>query len=310
MFAGAAAQGAGETVAAERFLRRATEIAPEEAAAWQGLEDLYAQRYQKAATDEARRGAEDHWVESLRRLATVSSKRRKVDVKLARVLQSSHDVGRRDEAWRIWNELLATATKEAQVRVPLEAAVGMIMASSLPNGNSTKGVPADVAPLGHSSSRCAVLAKYLDFSANSASDPGSGSALDVPRLAVVERYVCEKLQGLSAGMDEADHSELVSLHSFVLSRANGMEEMSALLNKDSLVHGCSIDPIIFEACLLPLLMSRSCDLCSQLDHLERSSAEEPDSSASTYAKFLLNEYPDRPVAHLWYTCCDSSSSLI
>ena len=161
MSAGAAAQGAGETVAAERFLRRATEIAPEEAAAWQGLEDLYAQRYQKAATDE-HAVAQKTTVNllSCHCQQQTSESRRQASTGFA-VLTRCGSVATR---LANLNELLATATKEVQVRVPLEAAVGMIMASSLPNGNSTMGVPADVAPLGHSSSRCALRSQILDFS--------------------------------------------------------------------------------------------------------------------------------------------------
>ena len=179
--------------------------------------------------------------------------------------------------------------------------------------------------VGDSASRCAVLAKYLDFCVGAAESSdtaaaASESSSDTTLLAIVERYVCEKLQGLSAGMNAADHDELASLRAFVLSRAVSVAGMDALLRKESLVHGCGVAPIIFEACLLPLLMARGCDLCSQLDHVhvsvgggytaETAAASGGDKDLSSdFAKFLVDEYPDRPVAHLWYACRHGPSLL-
>ena len=63
-----------------------------------------------------------------------------------------------------------------------------------------------------------------------------------------------------------------------------MEEMSALLSKDSLARSRSIDPIIFGRLLLPSA-SRSCDLCSQLT-IWKEARLKSRQFRSTYAKFL------------------------
>ena len=314
VLAGIAARGKGDNVSAESYLCQAAEISPQETRAWQVLVDLYAQQNNSASlSSQNQQIIEDKWIGALKKLASVSQRRRKIEIKLAQALQSSKLSSNREEAWNVWNQLVGSAKKDAQMRVPLEAAIQMIVASKQHTATGSSASGSSCLIPGNTQSRSEILVKYLDFF-NVGNHDDSGNSkhlLSVSLVKIVEYYVYEKLGQLSCDPDHVDYlRELKSLKSFILSQAVSVAGMGVLLKKGSLVHGCKVSPIIMEVCLLPLLFLRSIDLCSQLDeaHVEKDHLGRDLNWPFEYARFLLDEYPDRPIAHLWYACSHFDST--
>ncbi len=330
--AGKCARARGDPAAARAHLAAAAALEPGLEPAWQGLEDVIAAQH--AAADPAgdtRAALEDEWLDALEHLAACTSKKRKIRVKTAKVLEQSPAAARRARAWTTWCALVDSSKNDVQLRLPLQSAVRMILGADF--ASIVDGAD-------HRSRRIDLLRRALDY------DGDGDLAVDLAGTAarlVRETLVLPAQDGGAVGIGVEMEGLMARCRDVVLSHprvralwdpstsqrgtrgtraaadagAAGVEDWSRVVRAECL-------PVFAEARLLPVLLARCCRLCAVPRTMTTTRSDGGHGGAANgtvaggvdngddnsgqhdlLAQWLVATHPNRPVGRLWLATSES-----